>query len=120
MEQVDYNHRTSFRILLDGIYEGRYFYICQNGGYPVAYVQLKSGESDDMDKCDHIRVHGGVTYLDKLSWDTNNSKYLGWDYVHAGDCIRMATSLGWSEGKRWTTEEIYEEVKSVIAQLNGD
>lgn len=43
---------------------------------------------------------------------------IGWDYSHAGDYSSYyENDIYFQDEKKWTTEEIYEEVKSVIEQL---
>lgn len=48
---------------------------------------------------------------------TRDGYYIGWDYNHYGDYSVSMALLGMLGEKRWTTEEIFEEVVSVIKQL---
>ena len=54
----------------------------------------------------------------------NNQKmegwFIGWDYAHYGDYAGYEEKLPkelQTGGKKWTTEEIFKEVKSVCYQL---
>lgn len=82
---------------------------------------------------DIIDCHGGVTYCEPEAFGLGNDKLyvLGWDYAHTGDyyggfyaptdeATKIAELLELPthcEGKKWTTEEIYKEVKNVALQI---
>lgn len=107
-------------VLFSGIYKGRKFSIVSLESHPVAYVSMKDTEPKDYDNEYYweVDVHGGFTYCGKSYWDDDKENmYLGWDYAHAGDCWGGFSKYG-IRGKKWTTEEIYEELKNVIIQLN--
>lgn len=107
-------------VLFSGVYEGRKFSIVSLESHPVAYVSMKETEPEDYDNKYYweVDVHGGFTYCGKSYWDDDKENmYLGWDYAHAGDCWGAFSKYGIG-GKQWTTEEIYEEVKNVVIQLN--
>ena len=47
--------------------------------------------------------------------------FVGWDYAHYGDYIGFEEKLPFNlrtGGKKWTTEEIFAEVKDACYQLN--
>lgn len=45
-------------------------------------------------------------------------KFIGWDYGHAGDYAGYyGNEEVWEDEKKWTTQEIYEEVKEACYQL---
>lgn len=52
------------------------------------------------------------------------TKYLGWDYGHCNDFSGIylreifEADVNLKNLKKWTTAEIFEDVKSVIEQLN--
>ena len=110
-------------VLYDGVYEGHKFAILSLGTHPTAYVECKLKDccSYGDERLDDIQVHGGFTYFDKTRWgDLDDIYYLGWDYAHYMDYA------GWEEiyplelrtsGRRYTTKDIFDEVKSVIEQL---
>ena len=66
-------------------------------------------------------MHGGFTYYGEVAWVADDKKkYLGWDYAHYGDYVgyeQLLPSQYRNGGKKWTTEEIYEEVKYAIEGL---
>ncbi len=111
-------------LLLSGSYDGYEFWILDLHSHPTAYVRVPKGHpcyrkrfmKDDEIDC--IGCHGGITYSeDRLHVVDRELKgwFIGWDYAHWGD------HLGWETfdefGKRWTTEEIFDDVKDVIRQL---
>jgi len=72
-------------------------------------------------------VHGGLTF-GKVGDGNRFEKgyyWIGWDYAHAGDfsgynlLLELKESLDSHElhNKKWTTEELIEEVKKAIEQL---
>lgn len=104
--------------IADGTYKGLDYYVLSLGTHPCAYIDvsdtpLAGKDYDDID----VDCHGGLTYgrnrlltVDKRGW------FIGWDYAHYGDyCGNCFFVMG---DKRWTTEEIVEECKSVIEQIN--
>jgi len=75
---------------------------------------------DDID----LQVHGGLTYASNHLWISKTQKiegwFVGWDYGHFGDYAgyeeMFPTELR-TGGKKWTTEEIFKEVKEACYQL---
>ena len=63
----------------------------------------------------------GLTYSeDYLTGIKENSWFIGWDYGHFGDYMGYQVKLPVDFSmydKKWTTEEIFEEVKDVINQI---
>lgn len=108
------------------------------GSHPCGYVKVpvalyiaivnENNEDEDGYSADYdafnclFSVHGGFTYAGEtpnevLSGDT----WIGWDYAHAGDYVYQGFhgfSFAREDEKRWTTEEVVEEAKNVISQLN--
>lgn len=123
MEEMIYQKEREMKVLHSGKYAGRKFAIISRGVFPVAYVELKPEELkksisyDDYD----ISVHGGFTYLGKAYWnDQDKSTYIGWDYAHCDDyCGYYSEEYlpAFMHNIRYTTEEIFLEVKSVIEQF---
>lgn len=73
-----------------------------------------------------IEVHGGITYSEDHLWISDSKKidgwFLGWDYAHYGDYAGYEDKLPIelrTEGKRWTTEEIFKDVKEVCYQIQN-
>lgn len=126
MKPMVYKKRGDIEILDNGVYNGYQYWIVSYGSHPCAYVELpKDHKYYGKDYADiPIDCHGGITYSgchDKIS----NSFLIGWDYAHCDDYLYCNSTkfLGsdvqsfLDSGKKWTTEEIFEEVKQVIDQL---
>lgn len=124
-KQMEYQKERKEEVLCEGKYKNFQFYILNLGTYPTAYVEIPRESflfGKGYDQID-IEVHGGLTFADSsLIGNKNNSWFIGWDYAHLGDY------LGYSEDypglskfsindKKWTTEEIFEDVVSVIEQI---
>ena len=135
--QYIYDPKNPIReILYEGDYEGYHFYIVSYGMHPCAYVEIPNDhpwfERDYMegDMDDYINCHGGVTFTDTLHHVLGEAAskgrwFIGWDYGHVGDFEAYylddpTLSKSFLDDKKWTTEEIYEEVKDVINQLNNN
>ena len=121
-------------VIAQGFYNGLNYYVKNiNGRHPTAYVEIPQGhKAFGMDFCNYefpqlIEVHGGVTYQDSVLLTVDDDgerghKFVGWDYGHAGDFEGYYIGTGGvleTSGKRWTTEEIVEECKSAIDQINA-
>lgn len=111
-------------IVVKGEYKGCKYAILSLGRHPVAYVEDFLGLGDYCNPLlESIVVHGGFTYYgERMSEYSDNSNYLGWDYGHYGDYSSIDELLPpdlKAGGKKWTTEEILEEVYSVIIQLKN-
>ena len=112
-------------ILFKGEYKEHKFCILNLGWHPTAYVECKINNIQYYgdDRLDDISVHGGFTYFDGVNWDDKEDKcvYLGWDYGHCYDYsgldLKYPDLYNDIPRKKWTTSEIFEEVKSVIEQL---
>ena len=127
MEKIVYKQLLSKdrEVLENGLYNGYKFWIISYGSHPCAYVELQDThpyygkcncDAYDLD----IDVHGGITFGDFGLGSTISNKHfiLGWDYNHFNDYNYNDDIRGYSScGKKWTTEEIFEDVKNVINQL---
>lgn len=121
-------------ILHSGSYKGYNFYIVSYGIHPCAYVEIPKnhrwfGKDYDEEELETIQCHYGLTYADNLNHvlgkeQSKDRWFIGWDYGHTGDYEGYNEMLGFGlNDKKWTTKEIYEEVKNVIEQiisLNSD
>lgn len=116
------DHPENIELLYGGKYKGyKYFILSIANRHPCAYVELPDDHiwyGVDYDEID-LNCHGGVTY----SRDYLGTKYklvpgdcgrwvIGWDYAHSGDAIGDS-----DYGKKWTTEEIHNEVIRAIEEL---
>lgn len=132
-KQMVYQDERIFEILFEGTYEGYQFYIMNLGTHPTAYVEIPTtnklfGKSyDEIYRMGiDIDVHGGLTYANnELNNVKENSWFIGWDYAHAGDYAGYSekypslSRLSIHE-KKWTTEEIFEDVVSAIEQIKKE
>lgn len=125
MKEMIYSSEPKRELLVQGIYKDYKFYIINLGTHPVAYVNIKKGHPYRYEHYSemNIDVHGGLTYSEKAI-NTGNSVcvgwFIGWDYAHCDDYYGYEEALPFelrTNGKKWTTEEIFEDVKSVIKQL---
>ena len=124
MKEMMYQKKRTKEVLHSGVYRDHKFVILSLGTHPTAYVECKiyDCDSDGDKRLENISVHGGFTYLDFASWEDDiKTIYLGWDYGHYMDYEGyeelFPLYMRSNEKKRWTTAEIFEEVKSVIDQL---
>lgn len=121
MKEMIYKNKAEKEILDNGKYKDYDYVIMSYGYHPCAYVRLPVDEAikKDLDEWD-IDVHGGITYADWRDFGFGLNFYIGWDYAHIGDysgvCL-IDPALDVSGDKKWKTEEIFEDVKSVIEQV---
>lgn len=139
MKEMVYKPRRELEVLDKGEYGGRKYLILSLGRHPTAYVSITDKEQeiiksslreDDFDEYDsplfdNINVHYGFNFYgnrDYMGGD-EGTIYLGWDYEHYNDFSGIYLNFFCAPPdieafKRWTTAEIFTEVKSVIDQLN--
>ena len=114
------------RILAQGTRKGYGFVIVSYGTHPCAYIAL-DGKLKGLKSYDDFlpSVHGGATYLGTLGKIVGPKSYVGWDYAHGGDYLGTDVVYEGDEEmkeyiaskKKWTTEEILEEVYSAIDEV---
>lgn len=128
MKKMIYKADRETEVLCEGSYLGYNFVIVSYGTHPCAYVEIPKDNPFylvDYDKLeDDITCHGGLTYSGTLDHIYNDLSrwFIGWDYAHAGDYNSYSALFDLDAGqkdKKWTTEEIYEEVMNVVEQLRG-
>lgn len=127
MKEMVYSNDKKREWLDHDEYKGYEYIIMSLGTHPTAYVGIPEAEAkvifkeEDLEESDRINVHGGITYENSFIRDENGNKYsngkwwVGWDYAHLYDYI-VGNDYG-QYRKKWTTEEILEEVKSVVNQI---
>lgn len=127
VKEMSYSFERKKEILEHGVCFGLFYWIISYGTHPCAYIMIPKNNKyfeKDYEEID-IDVHGGLTYSDKyLPFEIKNSEtkcwYIGWDYAHFGDYAgyeeRLSKELRVG-GKKWTTQEIKEEVRDVCYQI---
>lgn len=109
-------------VLLSGYRQGIQYKILDLGSHPTAYIGFPKESkfvNKDYDELYSINVHGGLTYSKWGDGRVLPSSYywFGWDYAHLGDYYAIEDSSYSDDGKKWTTEEIFNHVLSVIRQF---
>lgn len=119
MSKMEYG-KVGLEVLVNEEYLGHEYLILNlHGRYPTAYVRLKDNEILNHYDDYEIEVHGGLTFLG-VPATKNCGTWIGWDYAHFDDYTCFIKELALFDdmtGKKWATEEIIEEAKSVIEQL---
>lgn len=119
--QADHTHD----VLCEGKYFGFHFVIVSYGTHPCAYVEMTDTQWNFLDYDvleDKINCHGGLTFAGDLTHirEDLTGWFFGWDYAHAGDYMGYDILFNFKsryEDKKWTTEEILEDVFNVIEQI---
>lgn len=123
MREMKYGAERICRILHKGEFKGFNFAIINYGTHPCCYVFLPEGNKYFGKTYDEIDIdcHGGLTFSeDDLIFNPlpNKDWIIGWDYAHYNDYMGYYGELeSYEKNKKWTTEELFEEVKQVIEQL---
>lgn len=130
MKEMIYQANRKRELLDNGSCYGFEYFIMSFGMYPVAYIKIPKNhpfykkEYDDICKECDIEVNGGLTFSEDCLWISETEKldgwFIGWDYAHYGDYIGSILGLLYSnvtDGKKWTTEEIRQEVFNACKQL---
>lgn len=127
MKEMQYQADRNIELLDSGTYKNYNYYILSLGTHPTAYIEIPKDNKiykKDYSEID-LYVHGGLTYSRNFLWISEEKKLegwlIGWDYAHYGDYVgyelMFPENLRIKEEKKWTTEEILEEVKDAISQL---
>lgn len=130
MKEMIYTTKEKIEILDTGYCLGLLYYILSLGPYPCAYVRIP--QDHEFYKKDHgsiyIDVHGGLSYSKDYLLVSDNEKvdgwFIGWDYAHYGDYlgydmlpILQQFKENHKYDKKWSTEEIFKDVKAVCYQI---
>lgn len=130
-KQMKYSSHRKIEILCEGTYCGYQFYILNLGTHPTAYIEIPresklfgKGYMEIYDMGIDIEVHGGLTFADNhLQGIKENSWFIGWDYAHCRDWYggyeKDCPTLN-AHAKKWTTEEIFEDVANAIEQIRKE
>ena len=126
LKDMVYGSEFKREYLAHDYYKGYEFIVMNLGTHPTAYVRIHEGselyKNEDKvynDNKLNEAAHGGITYAQPGIYREDNSfdgegYWIGWDYSHYGDYAGFLPALG---GKRWTTEEIVDEVIDLIEIL---
>ena len=126
-KQMVYTIKVFPHFIATGSYDGFRYYVKNIGTHPCCYVAIPeecsitfSKEHRDLLQ-DTISCHGGLTYIEKLLWDSENEQYIpgkfiGWDYAHA--CDYIAGDIG-HDGIKYDTDFLVKECFDVIEQLQS-
>ena len=126
MKEMVYSSESKIEVLETGYCLGLLFFIMNLGTYPTAYFKVPENSIFYKKRWDEIDidVHGGITYAKESLWISETQKvdgyFIGWDYAHFGDYAGYEEMLPINlrtNGKKWTTEEIFKEVKEVCYQI---
>lgn len=127
MKEMEYGKDRKIEVLDTGYCLGFLYYILNLGTHPTAYIKIPKDNKyygKNMGEID-LDVNGGVTYSEE-GLNINKSQriegwFIGWDYAHYGDYTGFELIVPEqyrTGGKKWTTKEIYEEVRQACYQLN--
>lgn len=126
MKEMIYQANRTIEVLDSGEIDGYGYYILSLGTHPTAYINLPEGHPAERGVHDYedvdIECHGCLTYGNEtlnLPDGPIEGRFIGWDYAHCGDYMGYYSNKAFLEEKRWTTQEILEEVKDVIQQLKA-
>ena len=134
MKKMVYEGKSKIEILEQGTLNGIEFAIISYGTHPCAYVKIPEGHKfASISGLDYMAidldVHGGVTFAREISSTSrlgtflSEGYWLGWDYNHCDDysgtdlLFDFKLQVG---GKKWTTEEIYEDVVKAVNKINEE
>lgn len=110
--EMIYQNRMTYKILALGEFDNYEYKIVSMGTHPCAYVKLPADNIYYRHSYRNIPiyVHGGLTYSKK----EKDGFWIGWDYMQCGDYTYWNQS---DDNKKWSVDEIFEDVKSAISQL---
>lgn len=108
-------------LVCDGVYKNYYYAITSLGTHPCAYVEIPENNmlyGIDFEDIDHeeIDCHCGFSYsaYGLPCGIKENKWFIGWDYGHWCDYMPIHYL---TDGHKWTTTEIKNEIKDVIEQI---
>ena len=129
MKEMKYQANRKIEVLSTGFCFGLLYYILSLGSHPVAYINIPKNHKYYKKEYDEINidVHGGLTYSSNNLYISETKKiegwFIGWDYAHYGDYTGfdeiMPQQFRTNE-KKWTTEEIFKEVKNACYQIKKE
>ena len=135
MKEMMYTSKRIFEVLDRSFYNNYQYAIINYGSHPCCYIALEKGDIYYEVEYDNIGIdcHGGFTYSEHglIYVGCNPEKIIlpeelwviGWDYGHTWDynalfINEVAEPPFLNKCKKWTTQEMLDEVHNVIEQLN--
>lgn len=109
MKEMKYQSQFKSEVLDTGFCFGLLYYIISLGTHPVAYIKIPEDSKyfgkgvSDID----IEVHGGITYAEDHLYISDSQKL-----------ERLPITVR-TNGKKWTTQEIYKEVRAACYQIQS-
>ena len=116
-------------VLESNTHNGFNYLVVSYGTHPCCYVEIPPThplyeKTYDLDECRAIDCHCGLTFSDFRDFGEGKQWYIGWDYHHYCDYsgiynLPQLQEFDHSQDKKWTTEEMIEECKEVINQVQA-
>ena len=126
MKPVSYK-KNDFFVIAKGNCNGFDYFILNLGRHPTAYVRVPLDHKyygKSVNELINLEVHGGITWAgDDFNFNPivlKDSWWIGWDYSHAGDYYASGYGVDEISGFKYTSEEILEDVMSLIKQLKEE
>ena len=125
MKEMKYQSNEKREVLSTGFCFGLLYFILNLGTHPTAYIKIPENHRYYKKRIEEteIYVHGGLSYSGNYLYIENNQKiegwFIGWDYARWGDYMGYEEKLPMElrGGKKWTVEELYEEVREACYQI---
>lgn len=122
------DRKEEAEVLATGFCFGLLYYILNLGTHPTAYIRIPKNNKfygKEAGKID-VDVHGGITYSEEGLYVEKGKEiegwFIGWDYGHYGDYLGFEERyplLCRTGGKKWTTDEIFAEVREACYQIQA-
>lgn len=116
MKEMVYLEDYKKELLHRGEYKGFKFAIYSCGIYPMAFVENKPNFKDTIQANRSVSAHSSVTFIGILQ-DDSSTEYFGWDYGSQGDFVGYYDPKRFSTFKKWSTTEVFDEIKKCIDTL---
>ena len=116
-QRIYYTETESYSDVVTGEIDGYRYKIRSCGLYPTAYVYVPNDHpclDKESELFMNIPAHGGIDYIAEEQDTDKPSMELGWSFDHFGDYINCGTN---KRGKRYTLEEVHEDIARVITYL---
>lgn len=126
LKPMVYKCEREYELLGEGDYKGYHWIIVSRGTHPTAYVEvledhyLYNRTVLEIISIADLECNGGITYAGRSNYANSlptdrTGWWVGWDYHHAWDY--RGDDRNYPDQRKWSTEEIYAEVRQVIDQF---